>query len=436
MSLKARMGTTFAIAVVMCFAPGIVEASSSPKTTRLSVRTSGAQVAGASNQYSRSVSKTGRFVVFESGAELVPGDVNPGFDIYLRDRLEKKTQLISVKSDETQPVTGSSFAPEISADGRFVVFESGAQLSDLDTNSIFDVYVRDRRLGKTKLANLDSAGGYDPDGDDFDPSISPSGRYVAFISDSDVLVENDTNSLRDVFVRDRKTGETTRASVSGAGVEANQVSYSPSVADNGKVAFTSLASNLVGSDGNGAADLFVHYPTSGKTRRASVRSNGSEGANASDEASISRTGAVVSFVSFSSLSAKDGNPLKDVYVHVWSTGKTKLMSVRSDGTHPTQEANQYQGALSYGGRYVAFTSDKHLAAADNNSFKDMYRHDRKTGKTILISKGVNGQDTDADVYEGSISGDGNWIAFDTEATNMVPHDTNGVGDVFMRGPLP
>jgi Tol biopolymer transport system component len=424
-----------AIAGLTCLGPGGVDASTSAKTTRLSVRSSGAQVTGDSSTYGRSISKTGRFVVLESGAELVPGDSNPGYDIYLRDRLKKKTHLISIRSDETQPVTGSSFAPEISADGRFVVFEGSAQLSNQDTNATFDVYVRDRRLGKTRLANLDSAGNYDPDGDSYDPSISPNGRYVAFISESDALVENDTNSLADVFVRDRSTGETTRASISSAGVEADGVSSGPSLADNGKVTFTSNASNLVGADGNGAQDVFMHNPT-GRTRRVSVRSSGSEGAYGSQTGSLSRTATVVSFVSSSSLSAADGNTLPDVYIHVFSTGKTVLVSVRSNGTHPTQEAHPTKGALSYDGRYVTFSSDRHLAPADTNAFEDMYRYDRKTGKTILVSKGVGGENTDSDVHEGSISGDGHWVAFDTDASNMVANDTNGNFDVFLRGPIP
>src|SRR6266550_2391417 len=167
------------------------------------------------------------------------------------------TFRVSVSTGGVQG-NGRSFAPAISADGRFVAFSSAASsLVAGDTNGVDDVFVRDRQAGTTTRVSL-APGGAEANGGSYSPSISADGRYVAFLSDATNLVAGDTNSVRDVFVFDRQTGTTTRASVSSAGVQADVDSVTPVLSGNGRfVAFDSGADNLAFGDTNDTFDVFV-----------------------------------------------------------------------------------------------------------------------------------------------------------------------------------
>ena len=174
--------------------------------------------------------------------------------------------------------------PAISADGRFVAFESAAtNLVPDDDNGIRDVFVRDLKRGQTTRVSVNSAGAELISGRGVEelgtiPAISRNGRYVAFSSRGKNLVEGDRNDTDDIFVRDRKLGETTRVSVSSTGEEANGSSlFYPSISANGRfVAFTSWASNLVAGDENGhAEDVFVRDRKRGVTTR--IRENNRSG---------------------------------------------------------------------------------------------------------------------------------------------------------------
>jgi Tol biopolymer transport system component len=171
-----------------------------------------------------------------------------------------KTKRVSVSSAEVQGNNGS-YNPSISADGRFVAFGSDAtNLVGGDTNGWEDVFVRDRRTGKTRRVNLSSAGAQGND-HSFNPSISADGRLVAFGSSATNLVGNDTNGFDDVFVRDRRTGKTRRVSVSSAGTQGDGGNFNPSTSSDGRfVGFESFAANLVGGDTNGFEDIFVRGP--------------------------------------------------------------------------------------------------------------------------------------------------------------------------------
>jgi Tol biopolymer transport system component len=190
----------------------------------------------------------------------VPGDTNgANRDIFVRDRQSGQTELVSVSSAGVQGNYGSS-NPTISADGRFVAFESSASnLVPGDTNGANgDIFVHDRETGQTERVSVSSAGAQGNYGS-VDPTISADGRFVAFRSEANNLVPGDTNDRPDVFVRDRQTGETERVSVSSAGTQGNGHSVHPTISADGRfVAFESSASNLVPGDTNGAnGDIFV-----------------------------------------------------------------------------------------------------------------------------------------------------------------------------------
>src|SRR5205823_5466864 len=199
---------------------------------------------------------------------------------------------------------GTSFAPAISADGRFVAFPSEAtNLVPGDTNGVTDVFVRDRRTGTTERVSVSSAGA-EANGTSFTPAISADGRFVAFSSDATNLVGRDTNGAVDVFVNDRMTGMTERVSVDSTGAQANAASieqFCPALSGDGRfVAFESDATNLVPGDTNGVADVFVHDRLTATTERVSVDSAGAQANDKSDFPAISADGSVVAFVSTAS----------------------------------------------------------------------------------------------------------------------------------------
>lgn len=203
------------------------------------------------------ISTTGRYVAFVSWASnLVPGDTNGVGDVFLHDRVTGSTTRVSL-SDDDQQATKASFAPAVSADGRYVSFGSEAPLVAGDTGSLNDVFVRDLVLGTTTLVSATPAGapGNNTTGD---PVITPDGRYVAFGSHASDLVAADTNDQGDLFVRDMWTGQTTLASVSATGMPGNGASSNPQISADGRhVAFNSWASNLVSGDTNNQLDVFV-----------------------------------------------------------------------------------------------------------------------------------------------------------------------------------
>jgi Tol biopolymer transport system component len=283
-------------------------------TEPASVDSSGVQA----NDYSTnaSISADGRYVAFESDAtNLVAGDANLTRDIFVRDRAAGLTERVSVDSSGNEAV-GASYAPSISADGRYVAFESdAANLVPGDTNNVSDIFVHDRATGSTERVSVDSNGnqGNGPSGIS---SISADGRYVAFESTASNLVPGDTNNVSDIFVHDRATGLTERVSVDSNGVQAGGASYTPSIsADGMQVAFESTAANLVPGDTNGFGDVFVHDRATGSTERVSVANGGVQSDGNSANASISADGKVA-FSSFATnLVPGDTNGFGDVFVH-------------------------------------------------------------------------------------------------------------------------
>lgn len=354
------------------------------------------------------------------------------------------TVRVSVDSGGREGVFQST-APSISGNGRYVAFASAASnLVTGDTNNAWDVFVHDRQSGAITRVSVDSAGrqGNDMSSANSRPSMSADGRYVAFVSAATNLVAGDTNEDWDVFVHDRLTGETTRASVNSAGGQGNAPEFgsgseSASISADGRyIAFSSSASNLVPGDTNDVGDVFVHDRLAGATTRASVSSAGSQGNDwSSGITSISADGQYVVFASAASnLVANDNNDSGDVFVHDRRTGTTTRVSVDSAG----QQANSWSrsSVISADGRYVAFNSQaSNLVTGDTNDTEDVFVHDRQTGVTTRANvNSAGGQANDgSDVgFLLFISADGRYVAFDSYASNLVEGDTNGTSDIFVR----
>jgi Tol biopolymer transport system component len=314
-----------------------------------------------------------------------------------------------------------------------VAFQSNA--SDLvpgDGNGLVDVFVRDLVAGTTVRASVDTGGG-DPGGLSLDPSISGNGRYVAFWSHASDLTPGDGNGREDVFVRDMVAGTTARVSVDTAGSDSDHASSFPSISANGRfVAFQSLASDLVPGDGNSIGDVFMRDLVAVTTVRVSVDTGGGDPNLGSASPSISANGRYVAFSSFASdLVPGDGDGLGDVFVRDLVAGTTVRASVDTGGGNPNQDS--ISPSISAKGRYVAFSSfASDLVPGDGNSRSDIFVRDLMAGTTVRASVNTEGGDPGHNSVAPSINWGGRFVAFESEAANLVPDDASLHIDVFVR----
>jgi Tol biopolymer transport system component len=359
------------------------------------------------------------------------------------------TTRVSVASDGTPGNEAACYMttqPAISADGRFVAFEDCAfNLVSDDTNETGDVFVHDRMTGVTERVSVASDGTQGNGGSPGFPdpiSISADGRFVAFGSDATNLVSGDTNGVGDIFVHDRLTGVTERVSVGSDGTQSNDFSMAPSIsADGSVVAFFSAASNLVSGDTNGTPDIFVHDRLTGETDRVSVKSDGTQGGVNPGAPSISADGRFVVFESFGfpPFNLVDGATSgEDVFIHDRLTRVTERVNVASDGTpaNSATEGNISQPSVSADGRFVAFESEAtNLVSGDTNGWEDVFVRDRLNGVTERVSVGSDGTQGNGGSSEASISADGHFVAFASGAANLITGDTNSTFDVFVHDRL-
>jgi Tol biopolymer transport system component len=407
-------------------------------TTRASVSGTGAQVTGKSE--ASVLSATGRFVAFYSRATLlVPDDTNNRDDVFVRDLALGTIERVSV-STAGDPGNSHSDFPSISADGRYVAFRS--QASNLDPGDVdptHDIFVRDRQLGTTTLVSKNSAGVATSFGASMYPSISANGRYIAFQSESKDLVEDDTNGVSDVFVHDQFGGSTLRVSlmnVSPPPPNKNQAtgpSYQASISGDGRyVAFASDAGNLLTTDTNGKRDVFVRDTVMGGTFRVNLGPAGVQADDHCESPRISADGEVVVFQSSATnLVAGDTNGFSDIFAHVIASGATERVSVSTAGVQGNQFSNYAD--VSNDGRYVAFTSVANtLVVGDTNATSDVFLHDRVTHVTTRASISSGGAQADLGCLGAAVAGDGSAVAWESPATNLVPGDTNGHYDIFVR----
>lgn len=329
------------------------------------------------------------------------------------------------------PPDNASGAPVITPNGRVVAFLSRASnLVETDTDSVRDVVMVDLAKGSSECVSVSSAG-VKADGDCSDAALDRRGRRVAFASLAVNLVENDLNGLQDVFVHDRKTGETLRASITSGGNEANGDSDHPALtADGRRVVFASYASNLVPQDTNDASDIFLRDLLTGQTTRVSLAFNGGQAGGGSFLPEISANGRFVAFMSYAAnIAPNDLNPARDVFVRDLKTGQAEIVSVSSAG----DSAHVPSGAvaISANGRWLAFESD--AASFDGDDLwpgSDVFLRDRKLGTTTLISRPLAGQLANGDSFAPAISANGRWAVFTSASSHVVADDGNFASDVF------
>ncbi|UNU23583.1 calcium-binding protein [Microcoleus vaginatus] len=390
------------------------------------------------NRYSvkSSISGDGRFVAFTLQQSIFRigapnNNINNSDDIFVRDLLTNTTTRVSVDS-AGNPGNDSSYDPSISADGRFVAFQSDAtNLVPGDTNNNNDIFVRDLSTNTTTRVSVGSAGNQ---GNDFsgNPSISGDGRFVTFSSSATNLVPGDTNNEEDIFVRDLSTNTTTLVSVSSSGDRANDYSDFASISANGRfVAFRSWATNLVPGDTNNERDIFVRDLLTNTTTLVSVSSNGDRANDSSSLCSISADGRFVAFSSdASNLVPGDTNDRDDIFVRDLSTNTTTRVSISSTGNQGNQDSGS--ASISADGGFVTFSSEaSNLVPGDTNNKEDIFLRDLLTNTTTRLSVDSAGNQGNSDSELPSISANGQKVAFSSFAANLVPGDTNNGPDLFI-----
>ncbi len=418
--------------------------------TRASVDRAGGDTNGFSE--GSSISADGRYVAFDSTAsDLVANDNNDASDVFVRDLRKRTTTRVSVDTAGGD-ANGASIRPAISADGRYVAFDSYA--SDLVAGDGTsgpngdDIFVRDLLTGTTTRVSVNTSGG-DPNGPSGSASISADGRYVAFESYASDLVAGDGTSGfdgNDIFRRDLLSGTTTRVSVNTTGGDPDGPSFTffanAISADGQRVAFTSNADNLVAADNNANSDVFVRDLGANTTTQISVSLARGAADGESEQGEISSSGRYVAFGSNASdLVPGGGNCteteegpycLSDVYVRDTEAGTTTKASTDMDDGNAN--ASSQDGSVSADGRYVAFSSlASDLVPKDDNGAIDVFVRDLRTGRTKRISVDQNGHDaTGGQSYWPSITPDARFVVFTSQADNLVGNDDNGVEDVYVR----
>jgi Tol biopolymer transport system component len=377
---------------------------------------------------------------------------------------------------------GWAVQPDVSRDGRYVAFECGAtNLVPGDTNGVWDTFVRDRWTGTTERVSV-ASDGTQGDVGSFEPSISGDGRFVVFPSFATNLVAGDSGGHMDIFVRDRWTSTTERLSVSSGGVQGNGRSDTPRISAEGRfVVFSSDATNLVAGDTDQVRGVFVRDRASGTTDLASLPPVGGWpgfGATDCDDGAISSDGRFVAFCRYSevyvrdrsagvttqvthglggaplnsacertrisgdgsrlaflcwatNLLATDTSNLPDVIVADWPAGTIRCASVSPSGT--SGNGYSWQLDLSEDGRFVAFSSEaSDLVTGDTNFRQDVFLRDLAVDTTERVSLATDGTQANDYSYDPAVSRDGRFVVFDGSATNLVPGDSNLQIDVFLH----
>lgn len=428
-----------AVAALVAGSNAGVVVGQTPPVERVSVRSDGLQANGPSA--APAISAFADCTAFASDAtNLLPGrqDSNVVTDVYLFDRRDRTVERVSVATDGTQANRASQtqgFRPGIDAACTCVAYSSEAtNLVADDTNRVTDVFVRDLITPATERVSVGEGG--EANGPSSFPSVSGDCGAVAFQSTATNLVAGDGNNTSDIFVASRSGAGTTRVNLAGDGSEANGASITPSISADGRcVAFASAATNLLGTDTNGTMDIYVACDGA-VTCRASVDSNGNQANGVSFLPGLSADGNLVVFKSMATnLVPNDLNTSADVFVHNCTTGETERVSIGNRGQEGND--NSFPGTISDDGRFVAFGSfaSNMVLGLSTRSQAQIYMRDRENDTTVLISRNINGQAANGSAPDvpPSVSRDGNFVAFASNASDLVIADTNGSQDAFSAG---
>jgi len=396
------------------------------------VSVSSEQTQSNGNSFLVSNSADGRYVVFGSDASnLVADDTNGMRDVFLRDRSLGTIERISVDSNELQSLYLSR-SPSVSADGRYVSFETLGPLLPGSSAGVFQIYRRDRVTGETHLVS-GSSGGVAGNAPSLRSSISADGRYVLFYSSASNLVTGDSNGVRDVFLKDMHTGELEIISKSSSGTPGNGDSFEAAMSSDARfVAFTSMATNLSGSAITRQRHVYLRDRQSGNTRLVSTTSSGVLANQPAFSPALSDDGRYIVYYSkASNLTAGTSGSAIQILLHDTTSGNNVLLSKDASGAEGNDLS--YSPSISSDGNLVAFTSfANNLVPGDNNSVSDVILLDRLNNEMRVITQSESGQlGNGAAIATPALSRSANSIAFSTYANNLISGDTNNVADIFV-----
>jgi Tol biopolymer transport system component len=375
----------------------------------------------------------GRAFFSSAATDVVGGDVNDFTDAFWRRRDGVTTKLSTAPGG--LPANGASSDVQVSADGGTVAFTSTASnLWNSDHNEKRDVYACTRTCFSVGWV----ARGMEPNGSSMRPRLSADGRWVAFASDADNWVRNDTNGVRDVFVANVRNGAVTRVSVASDGSQLTRGSDHPSISADGTLVTFRTAAPVVRRDTNERADIYLRDLTAGTTTLVSQSVDEKIADGASGTAAVAKRcldGTCFPTVVFTSaadnLVGKDTNRARDVFVR--ERGSTARISVSSTGREGRLREASWAPSISRDGRWVAFASDADLTgrAGDASDQSQVLLRDRSDG-TVRILSATGGLPGDGDSAAPSLSPNGKYAAFLSKATNL---DTLGADnrtwDVFV-----
>ncbi len=399
-------------------------------TTRVSVDSLGVESDGFSDGVS--ISANGRYITFYSEAtNLITGDTNGFSDVFLHDTQTGTTTRVSVDSLGVEGDSSSSTS-SISSSGRYIFFTSDAtNFTSEDDNAQTDVFLHDTQTGDTTLINPYTANGGSSISS-YANSISSDGRYVVFSSSASNFVLNDINSSSDIFFYDTQDLELNTISISNdpqtTTFQVNDDIYYTQMSGNGQyITFVSDASNIVLNDFNNANDIFLYNIQTQQTDIVSVSSSEEVGNGASIGGSISNDGRYIAFYSTSS-NLVPGTSGFNYYLRDTQGGTTTVVSVDSLGD-PLNAGSPFGNVrISGNGRYVVYDSHPSVSLP-GGSIYGAYRYDTQTGTTIRVAVDSSGDSVSGSVV--SISQDGRYVFFVTDVNGVVPEDMNGFSDVFM-----
>lgn len=427
-----RNRTVHCIAIAIFLVPAVFAARAEYNPLeRSSVRNESILANADSYSPQITMNSTGRYVVFESAASnLVSGDTNGEQDVFRRDRTSKETVLVSANSAGNF-AHGSSGNASMSVDGNLVVFEStGTDIVSGDSNNAKDIFLRNMITEETIRVSVNSAENQS-NGDSTEPVVSGDGNFVAFASEADNLVAGDSNGASDIFVRDVVNGTTERVSVKSDSSEAGSGSYNPSISEDGRyVVFESDATNLVNGDVNQSRDIFLHDRNTATTVRVSVSATAQESDGSSSQAVISLDGTRIVYQSeATNIVAGDTNGASDVFLYTVADGSVARLSDRSVGGSSNGASSH--PVLSDDGLFVAFESEaSDLVSGDSNGTSDIFVYNTDDSLLVRVSVTATSRQVNGSSISPSLNSNGNFVSFASDSTGLISGDTNDAIDIF------
>ena len=384
------------------------------------------------------ISGDGRFVVFTSAADgLVPGDTNGRYDVFVFDRLLDRLELVSAAFGGGN-ADDDSGSPAITPDGRFVAFSSEAtNLLATPATMQSACYLRDRSSGALELVSVMTGGGLPPFQRTGSPHLSDDGRFVVFTSNGTFVPEDTNFNSDDVYLRDRVASTTTLMCPPPPLPLSNPGSGGSYISGDGRFILFSTSGKHFAFDTNNTGDIFLRDRVAGTLEIVSLTPSGVTGNLSSGGARCSRDGRFITFTSQATDLAPGGfaiNPGLDAFLRDRLTQTTVCLSQAVPPATST-DGISLATAISADGRYVVFDSDaSNLITGDTNGVRDVFRYD--TQQHVMERMSVTSVHLQSNGASDSscISADGSAVSFDSVATNLVVGDTNNAVDVFVREP--